>query len=208
MVPPEPRIAPQESTMASQESMLDLRLKTFLERLGSDAPAPGGGAAAALCGALAASLGSMVCAFTIGKPKFAAVEAESRELSAHFQRAAEVFARWVDEDAAAYAALSAARKLPKDDPARAAEVASSAALAAVVPLETASLADRLLFDFKRLHAIGNPALGSDVEAGAQLARACKQAALANVRANLPFLEAQFRQRMQNELARLERSHVE
>lgn len=184
-----------------QESMIDLPVQTFLQRLGSDAPAPGGGAAAALCGALAASLGSMVCAFTIGRPKFAAVETETKELAAHFQRAQQAFARWVDEDAAAYAALSAARKRPKDDVGRAADVAAAAGLAAVVPLEIASLANRLTADFARLATIGNPMLGSDIEAGAHMARASRDAALANVRANLPYLDQDWRSRMESELKR-------
>ncbi len=184
--------------------MLELPLRTFLERLASNAPAPGGGAAAALCGALAASLGSMVCGFTIGKPKFAAVESEVRALIDHFARAAAAFSRWVDEDAAAYAALSAAMKRPKDDPARGSEVASAAALAAIVPLEIAALAQRLEHEFERLAAIGNPALKADIESGAIMVRACRQAATANVRANLPFLDPAYRQRVEAELARLNR----
>lgn len=183
--------------------MLDLPLRSFLERLGSNAPAPGGGAAAALCGALAASLGSMVCAFTIGKPKFAAVESEARELAGNFERAADAFSRWVDEDAAAYAALSAAMKRPKDDPVRSSEVASAAALAALVPLETAALSRRIEREFQRLAAIGNPVLKSDIEAGAIMVRACRLAATANVRANLPFLDPAYRQRVEAELTRLD-----
>ena len=184
-----------------QDSNIDLPVRTFLERLGSDAPAPGGGAAAALCGALAASLGSMVCALTLGKPKFATVESDVRELAAHFDRAQQAFAKWVDEDAAAYGALSIARKRPKDDPQRAAEVAAAAATAAIVPLEIASLADRMINDVARLAAVGNPALGADIEAAGHMARASRDAALANVRANLPYLDPQWRSRMDAELRR-------
>lgn len=58
----------------------DKSIQTFLDELASKAPTPGGGSAAALMGAQAAALISMVCNLTIGKPKYAEVEAEMRVL--------------------------------------------------------------------------------------------------------------------------------
>ncbi len=49
----------------------------FLESLASKAPAPGGGGAAALVGAAGVALGNMVGSLTVGKKKYAAVEAIS-----------------------------------------------------------------------------------------------------------------------------------
>ncbi|MBE0436491.1 MAG: cyclodeaminase/cyclohydrolase family protein, partial [Methylomicrobium sp.] len=54
----------------------DKSLKTYLDELASKAPTPGGGSAAALMGAQAVALVGMVCNLTIGKPKYAEVEAE------------------------------------------------------------------------------------------------------------------------------------
>jgi len=82
-------------------SLLQLSLAEFLDRLASDTPTPGGGSVAALTGALAASLGKMVCAFTLGRPKFAAVEPEVRVLSDRLTRAGSMLRALVDEDAAA-----------------------------------------------------------------------------------------------------------
>ncbi|MDP8924785.1 MAG: cyclodeaminase/cyclohydrolase family protein, partial [Chloroflexota bacterium] len=48
----------------------------YLDRLASGDPTPGGGSAAALAGALAAALVSMVCNLTTGRDKFADVEEE------------------------------------------------------------------------------------------------------------------------------------
>ena len=69
--------------------LTDLSLKDFTAKLGSDAPAPGGGSAAALSGALGAALVSMVCNLTKGREKYAEFETlvvntlkESDELAA------------------------------------------------------------------------------------------------------------------------------
>ena len=56
--------------------MLEKKATEFLEDLSSSAPFPGGGGAAAVTGALAASLGLMVANLTVGKKKYAAVEEE------------------------------------------------------------------------------------------------------------------------------------
>ena len=54
----------------------DQTIEYFLNELASKSATPGGGSAAALMGAQGAALVSMVCNLTIGKPKFAEVEAE------------------------------------------------------------------------------------------------------------------------------------
>ena len=47
--------------------LVDLSITEFAKVLGSDAPAPGGGSAAALSAANGISLTKMVCELTIGK---------------------------------------------------------------------------------------------------------------------------------------------
>ena len=56
--------------------------RKFVEVLASDAPAPGGGGAAALVGAIGTALGNMVGSLTVGKKKYAEVEAEIIDLKA------------------------------------------------------------------------------------------------------------------------------
>lgn len=58
----------------------DKSIQTYLDELASKSPTPGGGSAAALLGAQSAALTSMVCNITIGKPKYAAVEADMKVL--------------------------------------------------------------------------------------------------------------------------------
>ncbi|MCC6359613.1 MAG: cyclodeaminase/cyclohydrolase family protein [Phycisphaerales bacterium] len=161
----------------------------FLDDLGSDAPCPGGGAAAALAGALAASLGKMVCALTVGKPRYADVEAEVRELHSRFERADRLLRGLMDEDASAYGELSAAFKLEKSNPDRPVRVSSAAEIACMVPIETASFCRSTLVDLARLARIGNQNLAADIESAIALAKAGKAAALANARANLPLIRS-------------------
>ena len=56
--------------------LMNLSCEAFLEDLAGSAPAPGGGGAAALVGAAGAALGNMVGSLTVGKKKYAAVEAD------------------------------------------------------------------------------------------------------------------------------------
>ena len=49
------------------ETLVNTTCGTFLEELASKAPTPGGGAASALCGAVAAALTAMLANLTVGK---------------------------------------------------------------------------------------------------------------------------------------------
>lgn len=184
------------------ESLLSLTSDQFLNRLASSAPTPGGGAAAALTGALAVALGRMSCALTLGRPRFAAVEPEIRELDARFATADTLLRRLIDEDAAAYEQLSSAFKLSKEEPNRRQKIAEAALWAAATPLEVLAICHQSLRELERLAQIGNPHLASDIEAGQALARASMLAAAANVRANLPWLEPAAAERFSQELERL------
>lgn len=185
----------------SQLSLLNLTLREFSARLASDSPTPGGGAAAALTGALAAALGEMVAALTVGKQKFAAVEGDIRAAQERLARRRSLLEQLVDEDAAAYGELGAALKMPKDVPTRAGQVADAARLAAFVPLEVVAICRGVLEDAELLRRIGNPNLAADVAASAALASGAMSAAAANARANLPFLGA-GRATIESELSRL------
>lgn len=180
-------------------SLLELTVTQLLDRLGSDSPTPGGGAAAALAGALAAGLGRMVCALTVGRSKFAAVAPEVRAIDARLANLDAALRRLVDEDAAAYGRLSEAFKLPKTDPQRSAQIQAAARIAAAVPLEVCGLAKAVQRQIERLAQIGNPNLAADVQSGLALATASAQSAAANVRANLPLLPEGERSHIEREL---------
>ena len=181
------------------QSLRQLPLDEFLDRLASDSPTPGGGSVAALTGAQAAALGQMVAAFTAGKPKFAAVEPQVRAIAERLARAGGMLRVLINEDATAYGVLNSAFKLDKSDPQRAGRITRAASLAGSVPLETAALSATALRDLEQLREIGNPLLRSDVEAAIHLARAAMHAAAANVRANLSLMDKDSAQAMGTQL---------
>lgn len=189
--------------MASDErSLLDWSLREFLDQLGAPTPTPGGGSVAALVASLSAGLGQMAVQFTVGRPKFAAVEARVRELGERLRGSDHMLRRLMIEDSAAYVRLLETLRMDKQDSGRAAAVQGAASTAATVPLEIAAVSKRILGDLKALAAVANPNLRSDVEAGLHLASAALAAAAANTRVNLPYMERAAATRVEEELAAL------
>jgi len=162
-------------------------LDGWVGELAGGAPVPGGGSAAALAGVLAGALVAMVARLTIGRKAYAAVEARARELLTEGDALRAELRRLVDEDAAAYTGVSAAYKIPKDDPARARAIDSALLVAATTPLETARAASRLMALAREIGQIGNKNAGSDAKVAEMLARASLLGALENVRVNLGSL---------------------
>jgi glutamate formiminotransferase/formiminotetrahydrofolate cyclodeaminase len=167
-------------------------LAGFIESVAAPTPTPGGGSVTAHVGALAAALAQMVAGLTVGKKKYAALEPRMREIVARARDLAASLASLAARDAEAYAAVSAAYKLPKE-PSEATERRRDAITAALlgasrVPLETA----RACAQVAELAAIvaeeGNSNAVSDAGVAALLADAgCKGAAY-NVRINVAALE--------------------
>lgn len=160
----------------------------WLDALASSAPAPGGGAAAALEASIGAALVEMVCNLTIGKPAYAAHEAtmiSARDRAA--VRRAEALAL-VEEDAAAFSAVIDAYKLPKDTEAGAADrverIQLALAGAADVPRRTAVAAAEILDLAASIVAGSNVNVVSDVAAAAASARAALAIAAVNIEINV------------------------
>ena len=89
-------------------------MKVFLEELASKAAAPGGGGASALVGAAGVALGSMVGSLTVGKKKYAAVEADIAALNVRAEALRRRLEALVQADAEAFLPVAAAYKLPKE----------------------------------------------------------------------------------------------
>ncbi len=165
----------------------------FLDQVAEGTPSPGGGSAAAHSGALAAALVAMVARLTVGKPKYAEVEAEAWQVITQAEELRKKLTDAIDLDAQAFDGILQARKLPKaneaQQQARAEAVYRATLHAARVPLETAQECLSALRLAARMAEIGNLNAISDAGAGAQLALAAFRSAALNVRINLLGLEA-------------------
>jgi len=92
----------------------DKSIQLFLEELASHEATPGGGSAAAVMGATAAALTSMVCNLTIGKPKYSAVESDMKVLLAKSEVLREKFTAMIKADVEGFNQVMLAYGLPKE----------------------------------------------------------------------------------------------
>lgn len=168
--------------------LVQMTLESFSESLAGDAPAPGGGSAAALGGTLAAGLAAMVGRLTVGREKYRSSWAAMETMTA---RADELRARLlelVDADALAYGRVTAAYRLPRETEAQKAErsraVQEAFREAARIPLHTLRAAADCLELVRAAVEQGNPNCITDAGTAAELIRAAAVGAAYNVRVNL------------------------
>jgi formiminotetrahydrofolate cyclodeaminase len=164
----------------------------FLEVAAAGSATPGGGAVAALAGALSAALAGMVARLSIGKKKYAGVEAQMKEVAARADALRDKLTASIDEDSAAFTEVMNAFQLPKETPAemaaRNAQIQVATQHATIVPLHTARLCLEALDLIHYVAANGNINALSDAASGAFMARAAIEAAGMNVRINAATLD--------------------
>lgn len=162
---------------------MEKNVDRFLETLASSAPTPGGGGAAALCGALGIALGNMVGSLTLGKKKYADVQEDITALNSRAEALRADFAALIDADAEAFAPLSRAYSIPKDAPGRDEIMESALLRAAEPPLEIMRKCAEALDVIADYAAKGSALAISDAGCAAALCGAALQAAALNVRIN-------------------------
>lgn len=162
-------------------------IEGFLEVLSSKEPVPGGGGASALAGALGNALGQMVANLTIGKKKYADVEAEIKELLGRMQKLQAAFVTLADRDAQVFAPLEQCYSLPsltEEEKAYKEKVMEERLLdASFVPLEIMEHAVAMLGILEILGDKGSRLAVSDVGVGVQFIRASLLGAVMNVYIN-------------------------
>lgn len=186
---------------------LEETLQAYLAALASGAPAPGGGSAAALVGALGAALTSMVVNFTVGREKFAAVEQDVQRLRARAEELRATLERLTQADTQAYGAVAAAQQLPRgteeEKAARTAAIQSALRAAAEVPREAMRAAFGVLEVAAELVDKGNPNLITDVGVAVKFGVAALECAALNVEINLVFIkDPVYLERCRTEMAPL------
>jgi glutamate formiminotransferase/formiminotetrahydrofolate cyclodeaminase len=163
----------------------------FLDELAAGTPAPGGGSAAAYAGAAGAALVAMVARLTLGRKKYAAAEAGMRHALERAETLRADLTGMIEKDAAAFEAVMAAMKLPKDTPqeqaARSAALEAATLEAARIPLQTAEMAVEVMGLAVDAVETGNLNAISDGASAAALAQASLSGAGWNVRINLNSL---------------------
>lgn len=168
---------------------------SFLDALASRAATPGGGSAASLSGAMAAGLISMVCALTMGKKQYAAIEEEVQAIHARAETLRHELQHLAEQDMLVFNRLSAVYKLPRtteaDAATRQAAIQEATRQAAEVPLRTAEVAAALMPLCTALAPKVARLIVSDIGVAAILARASVQSAILNIEINLAALEDQI-----------------
>lgn len=155
--------------------------RDFCDELSIDSPAPGGGSAAALMGAVGAGLSSMVANLTVKNRKFRSSWEEMLELAPEAQDAKEFLLDAIDEDTRAFNEwMDAARS--KGD------VQSAVKRAVEVPLGVLEKSVKVARMAGALVERGMQSSLSDAGVAAAAAEACATGAYYNVLINLPEIE--------------------
>lgn len=189
--------------------LADLTVKDFLDKVAGNDPVPGGGSIAALGGALASALATMVTGLTIGKKGYEASEEvmqHAQTLTTRFQKE---FIALIDKDSEAYDEVFACFKLPKatdeEKAARSAAIQEATKYAALVPMQVARNAYELISVIADVARLGNRNAVTDACVAMMSARTAVLGALLNVRINLGSIKDKtFADELQREADVLER----
>ncbi|CAN5550548.1 hypothetical protein BH24CHL9_BH24CHL9_00190 [soil metagenome] len=165
-----------------------MALASYSEALASEAPTPCGGSVAAVAASLAAALASMVVRVSQDRAAYQAHAGLHEEALAKSEATRRRCLALADEDAAAFNAYLAARRLPREprDRAieRAAAIRDAARTATNVPLAIVQECHRLAELIERLAGRTNTHASSDLDVAALLLDAAARGAAANAVANL------------------------
>ena len=166
---------------------MDLTLSDFTAQLASAQPAPGGGGAAALTGALAASLTAMAANVTAANPRYAERSDALRSLIDACETQRTTLLALIEADAAGFLPLQKAYAIPRTDPDRAAKLAAAAQTACLAPLAMLEHCAQTALLLTAALETASPLLRSDVGCAAALCRAAAEAAAMNVFVNTGLL---------------------
>ena len=162
--------------------------REFVSVLASDAPAPGGGGAAALVGAIGTALGNMVGSLTVGKKKYADVQDEILALKAKCDDLQKQLLDQVEADEINILPLAKAYGIPKDDPNRDAVMEEATLIACSTPIKIMELCCEAIDCIKIFAEKGSRLAVSDAGCGAVVCKAALQAASLNVFINTKTLK--------------------
>ncbi|MBO4848051.1 MAG: cyclodeaminase/cyclohydrolase family protein [Clostridia bacterium] len=168
--------------------LIEMTVTDYLDILASDAPAPGGGSAAALCGAQGAGLVAMVAGQTTSKVRYEAEWPIAQHVIDECTPVYEALTRQVDKDTDAYNLVAAAFKMPKstdeEKTVRRQAIAEATLVATEAPFETLKLAVDALELALTLPGHYNTNCASDLGVGVHNLHTAAHGAWMNVKINL------------------------
>jgi len=192
-----------------ESSLLRLNLREFVNELSMDSPTPGGGSTAALCGALSASLSSMVSNLSVGKKGYEKVEKEMKKNAVSAQILKDELLNAVDADTKAFNKVMAAYRLPKSTEEQKKEkdraVEEALKEATLVPFSVLEKSIEAMKLAKEAALKGNKNSVSDAGVAALAAQTAAEGAYYNIKINLPNIQDKpFKTRIQRKANSLRR----
>lgn len=183
--------------------LAELTVKEFLDKVAGSDPVPGGGSIAALSGALASALSTMVAQLTIGKKGYEVSEEVMQHAKNQTSRLMKEFIALIDKDSEAYNKVFDCFKLPKatdeEKSIRSAAIQEATKHAALVPMEVARLALDMMPVIADVARLGNRNAITDACVAMMSARSAVLGALLNVRINLGSIKDKaFAEQLQTE----------
>lgn len=193
--------------------LADSSIKKFLRDTASDSPAPGGGSVAALCGALACALASMVASLTVDSQKYSEVSGEMKAIIDAGSQGIDFFTGQMDDDANAFNGVIEAYRMPKSDEqertARSKAIQQGLKEAAAVPMAVAEKAYEVMDMIETSVEKGNRQAVTDGAVAAMMARNAVLAALYNVEINLTSIkDSEYTEEMNSRVGKLREKAVE
>ncbi len=187
-------------------SFADMTVRGFLDELASQSPAPGGGTASAVAGAMGVGLAAMVAGLTDTSQMSAEDASRVDEISHRWKELIWALLGCADDDTAAFNEVMKAFKLPKttDEEKRARREAIQLALKGAVsaPRSTLELAAEGMQMAAYMAESGNPNAASDAGVGALLLDTAMGGAIFNMQINLGSIKDQeFVAEMESEIDR-------
>lgn len=163
-------------------------LNGFIADLSSGEPAPGGGGASALLGAVGAALCSMAAKLTSGKKKYEMYQSDIESIISITEESIRSLLNLIEKDAKAFEPLAAAYKISKEDPDRDEILEKALAGACFVPMEILKEISGLAGIVEQLAKKGSKLAVSDAGVAAASCRAAAEGAVMNIYINTKMMK--------------------
>ncbi|MFC1746262.1 glutamate formimidoyltransferase [Candidatus Riflebacteria bacterium] len=175
-----------------KDRLVDQTVENFIDILASNAPAPGGGSIAALCGSIAAGLAAMVSNLTHGKKEYKEHWEKMEKVGVTGQRLKEWFLDAIDRDTDSFNLVMDAMRLPKktkeQKKVRNLAILEANKQATLVPLGVLKKTLEVVPLLTEVARNGNPNSASDAGVGSHCLLTCAEGAALNVRINLAGID--------------------